>query len=154
MNTLRKIISGGQAGVDRAALDVALEMDIPCGGWCPRQREAEDGRIDSYYPLEETDSIDPAIRTRKNIELSDGTLIIHINQILDKGTRITLKLCEQIGKPVLLIDMANSKLNTIFIVREWIAHNEISILNVAGCRESNCPGIYNESYRIISDLLH
>jgi predicted Rossmann-fold nucleotide-binding protein len=73
---IKRIISGGQTGVDRAALDVALELGIPCGGWCPKGRLAEDGSIDLRYPLKETNSSEYRERTEKNVEDSDGTLIL------------------------------------------------------------------------------
>jgi hypothetical protein len=71
-----KIISGGQTGVDRAALDAALALNIPCGGWCPKGRKAEDGPIPERYPLQETSSADYRVRTEKNVTDSDGTLIL------------------------------------------------------------------------------
>ena len=73
---VQKIISGGQTGVDRAALDLALEFGIPCGGWCPRGRRAEDGPINTRYPLTETSSTDYGVKTKRNVKESDGTLIL------------------------------------------------------------------------------
>ncbi|MHC4448286.1 MAG: YpsA SLOG family protein, partial [Planctomycetota bacterium] len=73
---MRKIVSGGQTGVDRAALDVAMELGVPCGGWCPQGRLAEDGEIDARYPLTETSRAHAAQRTEWNVRDSDGTLII------------------------------------------------------------------------------
>ncbi len=84
------IISGGQSGVDRAALDFALKHRISCGGWCPLGRMAEDGKIPNRYPLKETESEDPSFRTRKNIEDSDGSLIIYSHE-MDEGTRYTIQ---------------------------------------------------------------
>ena len=79
MNRNFKIVSGGQSGVDRAALDFALENKIPCGGWCPKGRLAEDGRIHHRYPLRETSSTDYRVRTQANVEDSDGTLILYFD---------------------------------------------------------------------------
>ena len=94
---VEKIISGGQTGADRAALDVALELKIPCGGWCPKGRRAEDGRIDDRYPLKETPSTDYRVRTRLNVEESDGTLVITRGP-LTGGTALTIKLVRENGK--------------------------------------------------------
>src|SRR2546429_554237 len=100
---LSKIISGGQTGVDRAALDVALELGLPCGGWCPRGRRAEDGPIDSRYPLRETNALAYPVRTRWNVRDSDGTLILTRGRP-DRGTALTRDLAERMGKPLLTVD--------------------------------------------------
>jgi predicted Rossmann fold nucleotide-binding protein DprA/Smf involved in DNA uptake len=96
---VRKIVSGGQTGVDRAALDIALALGIPCGGWCPRGRGAEDGVIPARYPLQETCSHDYAERTRRNVIDSDGTLILAIGA-LHGGTLLTAQLAEKAASPV------------------------------------------------------
>jgi hypothetical protein len=75
-STLEKIISGGQTGVDRGALDAALEASFPCGGWCPKGRKAEDGPIPARYPLKEMDGPAYRLRTERNVRDSDGTLIL------------------------------------------------------------------------------
>ncbi len=98
-----RIISGGQTGVDRAALDAALDAGFDCGGWCPAGRKAEDGRIGDAYPLRELDSDDYAARTLKNVQDSDGTVIIYFG-FLSGGTEKTLQFCLQENKPYLLID--------------------------------------------------
>jgi predicted Rossmann fold nucleotide-binding protein DprA/Smf involved in DNA uptake len=102
---VEKIISGGQTGVDRAALDVAMELGIPCGGWCPQGRRAEDGRIPERYPLQEASSKEYPVRTRLNVEDSDGTLVLTASSPTG-GTALTLKLARQLHKPFLLIDLA------------------------------------------------
>lgn len=101
-----KIISGGQTGVDRAALDFAIENKISCSGWCPKGRVAEDGKISEKYPLHETTSSDYHDRTKKNIEVSDATLIIHGGNI-DKGTKLTADLCSKLNKPVYSVNLEN-----------------------------------------------
>src|SRR5947209_13063019 len=93
-----KIVSGGQTGVDRAALDVALELGLPCGGWCPRGRRAEDGPLPARYPLTETSWEGYPQRTRWNVRDSDGTLILTRGQP-DRGTALTIKLAQRLGKP-------------------------------------------------------
>src|SRR5262245_50786528 len=97
MFAVTKIVSGGQTGADRAALDVALELGLPCGGWCPRGRLAEDGPIASKYPLQETQSRDYPPRTKRNVQDSDGTLILTWGNP-DRGTILTAKLAQELGK--------------------------------------------------------
>jgi len=133
-----KIISGGQTGVDRAALDAALSLGIPHGGWCPLGRWAEDGPIPSCYLLCETDSPDPAVRTERNVVESDGTLILYRKQ-LRGGTKLTFQLAQQYGRPCLLVDLDAPP--EVEQVRRWLVEQGIKILNVAGPRESQSPGI-------------
>ncbi len=95
-----KIISGGQTGVDRAALDFAIKYNIECGGWCPKGRKAEDGEISLKYPLTETNSTDYPKRTKLNIQDSHATLILYLDKF-DPGTALTLKLCKEHNKPLL-----------------------------------------------------
>lgn len=145
-----KIISGGQSGVDRAALDFCLENNIPCGGWCPKGRLAEDGPIPEKYPLIETLGTNYAERTRLNVENSDGTLIIYCDK-MDEGSLLTMNLIETKKKPYFSIDIS---LNVDpVIVRNWLFDNAILTVNVAGPRESNCPGIYQQSKEILSKIL-
>jgi predicted Rossmann fold nucleotide-binding protein DprA/Smf involved in DNA uptake len=147
---LEKIISGGQTGVDRAALDVALEMGIPCGGWCPQGRRAEDGRIPDSYPLQEASSPDYPLRTRLNVEDSDGTLVI-ANGSPKGGTALTLKLAKQLGKPFLLVDLARRPDPSE--VQQWIQKNQIRILNVAGPREGESAGIFEKASAFLREVL-
>ena len=98
-----KIVSGGQTGVDRAALDCALQRGIDCGGWCPEGRLAEDGRIPPAYPVTELPGGGYPERTRKNVQDSDGTVIIYLGE-LSGGTEKTLLYCLDEGKPYLLLD--------------------------------------------------
>ncbi len=145
-----KIISGGQTGVDRAALDFALENNINCGGWCPKDRIAEDGIIPRRYPLIETDSDNYNIRTRKNVLEADGTLIFHLTQ-QDDGTKTTKKLCDKYFKPTLQVKLTeNLDFNTI---NTWVKQNNIRILNIAGPRESNDPGVYSATLKFLKNFL-
>ena len=139
MSMIEKIVSGGQTGADRAALDVALELGIPCGGWCPKGRQAEDGRIDDWYPLQETPSSDYRVRTRLNVEESDGTLVITRGPVTG-GTALTIQLAREKGKPLLIVDL-NPKPDPV-PVREWLKGEGIRTLNVAGPRESKMPGLH------------
>ena len=143
------IISGGQTGVDRAALDAAMDVGIPCGGYCPLNRRADDGPIPDRYPLIETKSEKYPFRTRKNVENSDGILIL-INGITDRGTLLTAQLCKKLNKPLMFIDL--SREHTVNQVIEWIERQNIKILNVAGPREKSSPGIYDQAYTFCKDL--
>ena len=144
-----KIISGGQTGVDRAALDVALELGIPCGGWCPKRRRAEDGSIPKRYHLKETASTSYPVRTEMNVSDSDGTLILTWGR-LTGGTATTLKLAKKFKKPYLVIDL--SKRGEPRIVEEWGGQNGIRVLNVAGPRESKAPGIYDKAVEFLREI--
>jgi predicted Rossmann fold nucleotide-binding protein DprA/Smf involved in DNA uptake len=136
------IVSGGQTGVDRAALDVALELGIPCGGWCPRGRLAEDGPIPARYPLRESASPDYAERTRLNVRDSDATLVL-TRGAPTGGTALTLRLADELGRPALVLDLATAPRPEA--AARWIAGRGIAVLNVAGPRESGAPGIYAEA---------
>ena len=144
-----KIISGGQTGVDRAALDAAIRLDITCAGWCPLGRWAEDGEIDERYPLQETESPDPAERTSLNVAESDGTLVL-ADDGLDEGSMLTVQYAQKIGKPCLIFDFKGQ--GHVSDVRDWIAQDDIKILNVAGGRESTSPGIYELSIGFLTEL--
>jgi len=146
---LSKIVSGGQTGVDRAALDVALELGLPCGGWCPRGRRAEDGPIDPRYPLQETRSAAYPVRTRWNVRDADGTLILMRGRP-DRGTALTRELAEAMNKPLLVVDLAEE--NSPDAVRQWIERSGIAVLNVAGPRESSQPGICAEARELLRQV--
>lgn len=140
-----KIVSGGQTGVDRAALDFALKRRIPCGGWCPKGRKSEDGPIPTLYPLHETNTAEYPERTERNIVHSDGTLIITRKNFFDRGTAVTQQLCAEYGKPWFVIDLAQSHGPQIEQLQTWIRSGKIHTLNIAGPRESALPGIYQET---------
>jgi hypothetical protein len=136
-----RIISGGQTGVDRAALDVALELGIPCGGWCPKGRRAEDGRIADRYPLRETPRRDYRQRTALNVESSDATLLIYSSvHPIDPGTTLTERLVQAQSKGCFRMAVELGVDPTA--VRQWIDACGTRVLNVAGPRESSAPGIY------------
>jgi Circularly permutated YpsA SLOG family len=101
---VRRIVSGGQTGVDRAALDVALELGLECGGWCPRGRRAEDGEIPARYPLRETRSAGYPVRTERNVRDSDATLVLHEGR-LGRGTALTAGCARRLGRPLLEVDL-------------------------------------------------
>jgi len=136
---LEKIISGGQTGVDRAALDAAMAAGLACGGWCPRDRRAEDGVIPRRYPLTETDTRDYRQRTARNVHEADATLILTRGP-LRGGTALTRHLAVQADKPCLVVDLAREP--DPERVRDWIGQQRLRTLNVAGPRESQQPGIH------------
>ena len=146
---ISRIIAGGQTGVDRAALDVALVLGIPCGGWCPRGRLAEDGPIAARYPLYEAPSTDYAVRTEWNVRDADGTIILTKGE-LEGGTKLTLDLTKKHGKPNLLIDLRNPP--DARVVARWAQAHHIRTLNVAGPRESTVPGIYDDASGFVVKL--
>jgi hypothetical protein len=137
-----KIVSGGQTGVDRAAFNTALKLGIDIGGWVPRNRQAEDGRIsDKYSGLRETTSGDPAKRTWLNVRDSDGTLIISRGP-LSGGSRLTLEFAEAMRRPCLHLDLTGvSETDAAALMEDWVETNRIEILNIAGPRASEDPDI-------------
>ncbi len=147
---LQKIISGGQTGVDRAALDAARHYDVPVGGWCPRGRRAEDGPIPEQYPLRETPSDEYAQRTAWNVRDSDGTLII-APAPLTGGTAHTRSEAEAQERPVLHVRPSDPV--PVPMIRAWGSENDIQVLNVAGPRASEEPGIYDQARALIEALL-
>ena len=146
---IHKIISGGQSGVDRSALDFSIKHKIPYGGWCPRNRWAEDGKIPLFYNLTETKEEEKEFRTLKNVIGSDGTLIIY-KGLMDEGTLKTIFFCKQHNKTFIEFDLLKNIDKAQF--KNWTHTNLIRVLNVAGPRESNCPGIYNETSTLLEYL--
>lgn len=150
---LVKIVSGGQAGVDRGALDAALQNDFPCGGWCPPGRKAEDGPIPKSYPLVEMPKGGYRERTIQNVVDSDGTIIIYFGE-LSGGTEQTLLHCIRRQKPYKLIDAdETSTQRAANLVTAFISAHSIEALNVAGPRASKEPTSFGYTYELVSRLL-
>lgn len=147
------IISGGQTGADRAALDFAIAHGIPHGGCCPRGRRAEDGVLDARYNLRETGSKNYRQRTRRNVEGSDATLIFNVGELAD-GSFYALECAERLHKPVCVValDAADLAAETSR-AHEWLATQAVSVLNIAGPRESKRPGIYRKGLAFLEPLL-
>ncbi len=146
---LSKIISGGQTGIDRAALDVAHNLKIDRGGWCPKGRLAEDGCIPEEYPLQEMDSSVYAARTKKNVIDSDGTLILTTG-VPTGGTAYTIACAQCHEKPYHVVDLAQDIDTTS--ARQWLNSHPIAILNIAGPRLSESPQGYTLAYQFLSQL--
>jgi hypothetical protein len=151
---LKKIISGGQTGADRAALDAAMRLGIPHGGWIPKGRIAEDGPLDTAYRLLEMPTDSYAERTEKNVLESDGTLIIS-HGAPTGGTEYTRKMVLKHGKQMLHIDpdLYGNLADAASLVKDWIAIHNIEIMNVAGPRASKDSRIYSVTLTILIHLV-
>jgi hypothetical protein len=166
---LSKIVSGGQTGVDRGALDAALVAGFACGGWCPADRGAEDGVIPDRYPLiplpaaiigkdsqmREARQIALGYRARtlKNVQDSDGTVIL-FSETLSGGTLLTQKLCMREKKPFIALDsQVATKLRAAGAVAKFIEEHGISVLNVAGPRLSGWPGGYRFALGVVGAVI-
>ena len=150
---LKKIVSGGQTGVDRGALDAALDAEFPCGGWAPAGRIAEDGAIAARYPLAELPGGGYEERTLQNVLDSDGTAILH-SGVLEGGTRLTQQYCKEHGKPSLVIDASRSRpRESSDAIAAFIKEHRIKVLNIAGPRASKWPGAHRYAQATVKHLL-
>jgi hypothetical protein len=163
---LTKIISGGQTGVDRAALDAALAVDFPCGGWCPADRKAEDGTIPDRYPMSLLALCDMGNarmarpvgqgnrpRTLKNVQGSDGTAIL-FNQSLTGGTKLTRDLCIREKKPFIVLDATQISVErAVKAIVRFIDENEIQTMNVAGPRASGWTEGYAFALAVVGGVI-
>jgi hypothetical protein len=146
---IKKIISGGQTGADRAALDVAIKLDIPHGGWIPKGRKTENGRLPDKYKLKEMPTSGYPKRTEQNILDSDGTVIISHGK-LTGGSALTQKLSNQHSRPCIHIDLNQTiEFDAAVEISAWIMANNIEVLNVAGPRESEDLQIYKSTMGIL-----
>lgn len=150
---LRMIISGGQTGVDRAALDFALRSGIFCSGWCPKGRRSEDGVIPPHYRMVEAGSPLYQHRTRLNVRDADATLIFK-SSARSRGTALTLKYCQSMPRPHLVICLAKSGDRSDPAAAEtlvtWLHQTEPAVLNVAGPRASECSDAYQRVMAILA----
>jgi hypothetical protein len=150
---ISRIVSGGQTGADRAALDVAIELGVDYGGWCPAGGWAEDlvdppGLLAVYPELTATTDPDPATRTRLNVRDSDATLIVWDGRTPSPGTQLTIDVARELGRPFLVTD------GDVGRTQAWLDELPAPIvLNVAGPRESNCPGTYARTAALLLGVL-
>jgi len=151
---LERIVTGGQTGVDRAALDAALAAKFETGGWCPLGRRAEDGPIPRSYPLDETPSERYRQRTEWNVRDSDGTLVLARGGV-SGGTALTVQLAQVQGRPcrIVRLDRPGTLSGEPAATLVWIAEHRIQTLNVAGPRESQREGIYEEARAFMDRLI-
>lgn len=151
---IEKIVSGGQTGADQAALDAAIAWKIPHGGWIPKGRKTEAGKLPNKYQLKETPTEEYAERTEKNVIDSDGTLIFSHGD-LKGGSKFTMEMAEKHKRPWLHVDL--NLINEFEAARKiitWIEQNTIHDLNVAGTRDSEDPVIYQAVIKIMISVFH
>jgi predicted Rossmann fold nucleotide-binding protein DprA/Smf involved in DNA uptake len=149
--SLETIVSGGQTGVDRAALDVALALGLEAGGFCPRGRRAEDGRIPARYPLRETAARAYAERTRRNVHAADATIVL-TQQAPTSGTALTLRTARAAGVPFRHVCLPATE-DAVTATRRWLVQEEVRTLNVAGPRASEEPGVYDAAQAFLERVL-
>ena len=148
-----KIISGGQTGVDRAALDVALKLGIDCGGWCPAGRVDEFGKIPDNYPVQELEGAGFTERTLQNVKDSDGTVVIYPAE-LRGGTEQTVRFCDELERLYQLIDASRiATQDAAKLIADFVRKNTIGILNVAGPRQSEWLEGYGYAFRALDIFL-
>jgi hypothetical protein len=145
-----KIISGGQTGADRAALDWALKHNVPCGGWCPQGRKAEDGPIDVKYPLIETASVAYIQRTEWNVRDSDATVLFSIDPTLTGGSKKTEEFARAHNKPWL--HLCANEMSSAEKLKAFAEEYEVKVLNVAGPRASEEPGVGDFVMRTLEEV--
>lgn len=149
-----RVVSGGQTGADRGALQAAQDLGLAHGGWCPRGRLAEDGVIDARWALLETPGADPAERTRSNVELADATVVFTAGPARG-GSALTLAHARARGRPALHVDLAGSHHEAAAAdeVGRWLEVTRPATLNVAGCRESEAAGLGARVRRVLQAAL-
>lgn len=152
MMGVEKIISGGQTGVDQGALEFALSHGVVCEGYCAKGRLCEEGHIPDRYPMTELESTEISCRTRKNVQVSDGTMILVRDGNQGEGTQLTVQCCENLGKPFVVLDLGTDVERARDLLLEWLDSHQISVLNVAGNRESEDPGIHEETIEFLEHL--
>jgi hypothetical protein len=151
---ISKIVSGGQSGVDRAALDAAIRLGIPHGGWVPKGRRAEDGPLPATYTMRETRTAAYPERTERNVRDSDGTLLISHGR-LRGGSEYTRQMALKHRRPFLHVDLKRMPaFQAALTISRWLGENSVRTLNVAGPRASKDPGIYQDTLRLLEAVYY
>jgi hypothetical protein len=150
LSQLTRIVAGGQTGVDRGALDAALDLGLEAGGWAPKGLRAEDGIIPDRYPLKETPGREYDQRTEWNVRDSDATLVLTTGKP-EGGTAATIELAHKLQKPIFVVDLL--KPHNLASISFWLDYEQVRTLNVAGPRESKVPGIRAMAMEFLKDLL-
>lgn len=160
--SVKKVISGGQTGADRGGLDAGLELkamgfDIEIGGFCPRGRKSEDGPIPTKYPLIETKSPSYVVRTKRNAESADASLVF-VDGGMSGGSLMTVEYLRELGRPhrvMSLLDCSGelARIITAARIREWLIKHEFEVINVAGSRETKCPGVQDRVREFMIEVL-
>lgn len=146
---IEKIISGGQTGADRGGLDAALALGIPHGGYCPHGRKAEDGRIPDVYDLQEMESDDYPVRTRRNVAFAHATIIFTFGPV-DRGSVLTLRICHELRVQCLIVDLSTKRPTGI---KSFLKSAKPKILNIGGNRESRSLGIQVNVRNVLVEVL-
>jgi hypothetical protein len=150
---IKKIISGGQTGADRAAFDVAIKLKIPHGGWIPKGRQTEDGTLPDKYNMKEIPTESYPARTEKNVIASDGTLIITRGKLTGESD-YTRKMTLRHHKQLLGIDLNQTNhYDAASLIASWIRMQRVEILNVAGPRAGKDPKIYDDVFKILEQAI-
>lgn len=151
---LRKIVSGGQTGADQGALSACVQAGFPYGGWIPKGRRTEKGKVPARYRMRQHWSRHYSPRTEANVRDSDGTVIFTYGKP-DGGSLLTIAFAKQHGKPCLKVDLNQSHDAAVARVVRWIKRNlpDGAVLNVAGSRRSKAPGIHMAVKRAVLDVL-
>ena len=148
---MKTLISGGQTGVDRAALDSARKFGLDCGGYCPKERWAEDGKISVHYPMIEVEG-GPEMRTRANVEAAHATVVIHAGQP-SPGTALTLICAEKLGTPVLELNLSEINHKEAFEALQAFIEQGFDTVNIAGPRASEWAEGYAVTRRLLDPLV-
>lgn len=150
MSALRKVVSGAQPGVDRAALDAALDLGLAAGGWVPKGRKADDGPVSPRYAVHETPSRDDSQGAEWNVRDTDATLVLATGRLLG-AAETAVERAHKFEKPLLVVDLLQPR--NLGSILYWLEYQKVSVLNVCGPRESEVPGIRGIAMEFLKDLL-
>lgn len=149
-----KIVSGGQTGSDRGALMAALDRGMPCGGWCPADRKAEDGEVPAFFPVRELPDADYDKRTLRNVMDSDAVCIVRFTE-LDPGSKLAAAACRRENKPYLYLDAHDIDTETAAtLLFDFVREHDVDVLNVSGPRASLHPAAESWTRAAVREFLY